>query len=162
MTDKFTIPAFEKVYTTKETAVRLKVSESFLAKKRVSGGGPKFIKVGRVVRYPETAINEYLSAQLRASTSDTGPASGTRDDAALTSQAEGAISLRRRHRVVCQAAIYSSNNRLSQYINIHNNDIRLTKIRNVLIRNRHLFTSNTILNYYIIHGSPSQSTTVNE
>jgi hypothetical protein len=71
VTDKITIPAFEKVHTPKETAVRLKVSESFLAKKRVTGGGPKFIKVGRVVRY--AAINECLSAQLRTSTSDLGP-----------------------------------------------------------------------------------------
>jgi hypothetical protein len=76
MTAKFTIPEFEKVHTPKETAVRLKVSESFLAKKRVTGGGPKFIKVGRLVRYPETAINEYLSAQLRNSTSDPGQAAG--------------------------------------------------------------------------------------
>lgn len=74
MTDNGTIPAFEKVHTPKETAARLKVSESFLAKKRVSGGGPKFTKVGRVVRYPESAINEYLAAQLRTSTSDTGTA----------------------------------------------------------------------------------------
>ncbi len=71
---KSSMPPFEKVYTTKETAVRLKVSESFLNKKRVSGGGPKFIKVGRAVRYPESAINEYLSGQLRTSTSDAGPA----------------------------------------------------------------------------------------
>ena len=82
MTVKFTIPPFEKVHTTKETAAQLKVSESFLAKKRVSGGGPKFIKVGRVVRYPESAINEYLSAQLRSSTSDAGTVSSKRDDAA--------------------------------------------------------------------------------
>jgi excisionase family DNA binding protein len=79
MTDKFTLPAFEKVLTPKETADRLKVSESFLAKKRVTGGGPKFIKVGRVVRYPETAINEYLSAQLRTSTSDAGAACRARE-----------------------------------------------------------------------------------
>jgi hypothetical protein len=73
MSQNFTIPAIEKVFTPKETAIRLKVSESFLAKKRVNGGGPKFIKVGRIVRYPESAINEYLSAQLRTSTSDSGP-----------------------------------------------------------------------------------------
>jgi hypothetical protein len=88
MTVKFAIPAFEKVYTTKETAVRLKVSESFMAKKRVTGGGPKFIKVGRVVRYPETAINEYLLAQLRASTSDTGPAPSKGGDEAQDIEAE--------------------------------------------------------------------------
>lgn len=82
MTDKFTIPAFEKIHTTKETAGRLKVSESFLAKKRVSGGGPRYIKMGRVVRYTETAISEYLSTRLRASTSDAGPTAGTRNDVA--------------------------------------------------------------------------------
>jgi hypothetical protein len=76
MVEKFTIPEFEQVYTPKETAIRLKVSESFLAKKRVTGGGPKFTKVGRVVRYPESAINEYLAAQLRSSTSDAGPVRG--------------------------------------------------------------------------------------
>jgi Helix-turn-helix domain len=90
MTDKFTIPAFEKVYTPKETAVRLKVSESFLAKKRVSGGGPKFSKVGRVVRYPETAINEYLSAQLRTSTSDAGPARRPTNDGSTSTQPDPA------------------------------------------------------------------------
>ena len=76
MAEKFTIPAFEQVYTPKETAIRLKVSESFLAKKRVTGGGPKFTKVGRVVRYPESAISEYLAAQLRSSTSDAGSVRG--------------------------------------------------------------------------------------
>jgi excisionase family DNA binding protein len=73
MADNFTIPAFEEVHTPKEAAARLKVSESFLAKKRVNGGGPKYTKVGRVVRYPESALHEYLSAQLRTSTSDLGP-----------------------------------------------------------------------------------------
>jgi predicted DNA-binding transcriptional regulator AlpA len=70
MTGNFTIPAFEKVNTPRETAARLKVSESFLAKKRVSGGGPRFIKIGRLVRYPESAISEYLASQVRTSTSD--------------------------------------------------------------------------------------------
>jgi predicted DNA-binding transcriptional regulator AlpA len=88
MTVKFTIPAFEKVHTPKETAVRLKVSESFLAKKRVSGGGPKFIKMGRVVRYPESAINEYLASQVRTSTSDAGPAPSERGDEAQNIEAE--------------------------------------------------------------------------
>jgi predicted DNA-binding transcriptional regulator AlpA len=89
MTVKFTIPAFEKVHTPRETAVRLKVSESFLAKKRVSGGGPKFIKIGRLVRYPESAINEYLASQVRRSTSDAGSAPGERADEAQNIEAEG-------------------------------------------------------------------------
>jgi predicted DNA-binding transcriptional regulator AlpA len=73
MSTNFIVPAFEKVHTPKETAVRLKVSESFLAKKRVSGGGPRFIKIGRLVRYPESGINEYLASRTRTSTSDPGP-----------------------------------------------------------------------------------------
>jgi hypothetical protein len=73
MSVKYTAPEFEKVHTPKETAVLLKVSESFLAKKRVTGEGPKFVKVGRIVRYPESAINDYLTARLRKSTSDPGP-----------------------------------------------------------------------------------------
>jgi hypothetical protein len=80
MTVKFAIPPFEKLHTPRETAIRLQVSESFLAKKRVSGGGPKYIKVGRVVRYPETGLSEYLSAQLRTSTSDAGSGGGRRGD----------------------------------------------------------------------------------
>jgi len=82
MTDNFTNPAFESVHTPKEAAARLKVSESFLAKKRVTGGGPKFTKLGRAVRYPESSIHEYLLAQLRTSTSDLGldaPGSEPRD-----------------------------------------------------------------------------------
>ena len=90
MTVKFTIPTFEKVYTTKETAARLRVSESFLAKKRVSGGGPRFIKAGRIVLYPEAAIREYLQAQLRNSTSDPGPVAAKGDEAAQNIEGEEA------------------------------------------------------------------------
>jgi excisionase family DNA binding protein len=80
MSGGFRFSPGERLYTPKETADRLKVSESFLAKKRLSGGGPKFIKVGRCVRYPETAINEYLRAQLRSSTSETEKSEDQEDE----------------------------------------------------------------------------------
>lgn len=37
---------------------------------RVHGRGPKFIKIGRLVRYDERALDEYLDGQTRTSTSD--------------------------------------------------------------------------------------------
>jgi len=40
----------------KEAAVLLKVSVSWLAKARVRGDGPPYIKVGRSIRYSEAAL----------------------------------------------------------------------------------------------------------
>jgi hypothetical protein len=40
----------------KETAGRLKVSTSWLAKARMRGDGPPFIKLGRAIRYSEAAL----------------------------------------------------------------------------------------------------------
>jgi hypothetical protein len=44
------------VLTPKEAAVRLKVSLSWLAKARMRGDGPPFIRVGRSIRYAEAAL----------------------------------------------------------------------------------------------------------
>jgi hypothetical protein len=43
------------VFTPEETANRLKVSLSWLAKARIRGDGPPFIKIGRAIRYSEAA-----------------------------------------------------------------------------------------------------------
>lgn len=53
-----------------EAAKRLKVSESFLAKKRVTGDGPRFLKIGRAVRYPLSGLLDYQKARTRHSTSE--------------------------------------------------------------------------------------------
>ena len=53
--------------TAKEAAVYLKASESFLAKARMRGDGPPFIKVGRSIRYTEAApaaVDEVAPAAL--------------------------------------------------------------------------------------------------
>ena len=60
----------DELYTPPEAAKRLKVSESFLAKKRVTGDGPRFIKIGRSVRYPQTSLLDYQRARTRHSTSE--------------------------------------------------------------------------------------------
>jgi hypothetical protein len=56
--------------TPKETAARLHVSNSWLAKARMRGDGPPFIKVGRSIRYSEAALLQWLRSQQRLSTSE--------------------------------------------------------------------------------------------
>jgi predicted DNA-binding transcriptional regulator AlpA len=54
----------------KEVAKLLNVSLSWLAKSRLSGTGPRFVKIGRAVRYPESAVREFIKAHMRSSTSE--------------------------------------------------------------------------------------------
>jgi predicted DNA-binding transcriptional regulator AlpA len=54
----------------KEVAELLSVSTSWLAKARLNGSGPPFIKLGRAVRYLESAVRGYIRAQTRTSTSE--------------------------------------------------------------------------------------------
>ena len=46
--------------------------EATLVTKRVRGGGPVFLKLGKSVRYTRRACFEYLAARQRKSTSDPG------------------------------------------------------------------------------------------
>jgi predicted DNA-binding transcriptional regulator AlpA len=54
----------------KEVAKLLSVSTSWLAKSRLNGSGPPFIKLGRAVRYLESAVRGYIRARTRTSTSE--------------------------------------------------------------------------------------------
>jgi predicted DNA-binding transcriptional regulator AlpA len=56
--------------TPKEAAQVLKVSESWLAKARMRGDGPPFIKIGRSIRYSEAALIQWMKSQQRLSTSE--------------------------------------------------------------------------------------------
>jgi predicted DNA-binding transcriptional regulator AlpA len=56
--------------TAKEAARLLKVSVSWLAKARMTGDGPAFIKVGRSVRYTDTALLQWMKSRQRLSTSE--------------------------------------------------------------------------------------------
>jgi predicted DNA-binding transcriptional regulator AlpA len=51
-------------------AKELRVSVSWLAKSRLRGDGPRYVKIGRSVRYPKSYIREYLWARTRSSTSE--------------------------------------------------------------------------------------------
>lgn len=58
------------VLTPKETAARLKVSPSWLAKARMRGDGPPYIRVGRSIRYAEPALGQWMKSRQRLSTSE--------------------------------------------------------------------------------------------
>jgi hypothetical protein len=55
--------------TPKEAAARLKMSTSFLAKKRLDGTGPRYVRVGHAIRYPEPWLLEWIKGRQRFSTS---------------------------------------------------------------------------------------------
>lgn len=60
--------------TPHETAGRLRVSESTLAKWRMTGDGPEFTKMGAKVRYPAPAVERFIANRTRRSTSQTAAA----------------------------------------------------------------------------------------
>ena len=53
-----------------EAARYLSTSISTLAKLRLNGGGPKFYKIGRAVRYSTKDLHEYMAQHKATSTSD--------------------------------------------------------------------------------------------
>ncbi len=56
--------------TPKEAAHFLRVSLSWLAKARMRGDGPPFIKIGRAIRYAEAALLQWMKSRQRLSTSE--------------------------------------------------------------------------------------------
>jgi excisionase family DNA binding protein len=56
--------------TPKEAARLLKVSLSWLAKARMRGDGPPYIRVGRSIRYTEAALLQWMKSRQRQSTSE--------------------------------------------------------------------------------------------
>ena len=60
----------ELLLTPADAARLLRVSLSWLAKARLTGDGPRFVKIGRSVRYPESFIREYIKIRTRSSTSE--------------------------------------------------------------------------------------------
>lgn len=58
------------VLTPKEAAHRLKLSTSWLAKARMRGDGPPYIRIGRSIRYSEATLMQWMKSQQRLSTSE--------------------------------------------------------------------------------------------
>jgi predicted DNA-binding transcriptional regulator AlpA len=64
------VSSLMKFLTAKEVAVLYRVSLSWLAKRRMSGDGPPFVKVGRAVRYTEAGLLQWAKSRQRLSTSE--------------------------------------------------------------------------------------------
>ena len=60
----------ERLLTAREAANFLRLSLSWLAKARMRGDGPAYVKLGRSVRYPESALVGWLKSRARLSTSE--------------------------------------------------------------------------------------------
>lgn len=60
------------VATPEETARFLRIGRSTLAKMRLSGKGPVYVKAGRSVTYRRDDVLTWLGEQTRRSTSDVG------------------------------------------------------------------------------------------
>jgi predicted DNA-binding transcriptional regulator AlpA len=56
--------------TPKEAAKLLKVSLSWLAKARMRGDGPPYIRIGRSIRYALAALIQWMKGRQRMSTSE--------------------------------------------------------------------------------------------
>ena len=61
----------ERLLTPKEAADLLRVSMSWLAKARMRGDGPPYIKLnGRSIRYTAAALLQWMKSRQRLSTSE--------------------------------------------------------------------------------------------
>lgn len=58
----------EKIMTTEEVADYLSVSPIFLAKAKITGRGPKFSKLGGVVRYRLSEIHRWMNEHQHSNT----------------------------------------------------------------------------------------------
>jgi predicted DNA-binding transcriptional regulator AlpA len=56
-------------YNVEQAAEYIGVSESFLNKARLTGDGPVFLKLGRLVAYDRTDLDAWLRSRRRTSTS---------------------------------------------------------------------------------------------
>jgi predicted DNA-binding transcriptional regulator AlpA len=65
--------ARETLLDTAAAAQRLGVSESFLAKARMNGTGPRYRKFGRAVRYAPADLDHWSIACSRSSTAERQP-----------------------------------------------------------------------------------------
>jgi excisionase family DNA binding protein len=59
-----------RLLTQSEAAKMLRLSERTLERLRLQGGGPKFVKANRSVRYREADLEAWIAARVVSSTSE--------------------------------------------------------------------------------------------
>jgi len=60
----------DHLLTTESAAAFLSVSKALLIKWRFYGGGPRFVKLGRAVRYRISDLEDFIASHSRISTSE--------------------------------------------------------------------------------------------
>jgi predicted DNA-binding transcriptional regulator AlpA len=60
----------ERLLTPREAADFLRLSSSWLAKARMRGDGPPFVKPGRSIRYRESELLRWIRSRTHLSTSE--------------------------------------------------------------------------------------------
>jgi predicted DNA-binding transcriptional regulator AlpA len=60
----------ERLLTARDAANLQRLSQSWLAKARMRGDGPPYVKLGRSIRYGEGALVEWMKSRQRLSTSE--------------------------------------------------------------------------------------------
>jgi hypothetical protein len=55
----------------RQAADYLSTSTSTLAKRRLNGGGPRFSRIGRAIRYAKSDLDAFMTANTVSSTSET-------------------------------------------------------------------------------------------
>jgi excisionase family DNA binding protein len=63
-------PEASRLHSEMEAATYLSVQQRTLQKWRQIGGGPRFVKLGRVVRYRKGDLDEFVAAGERRNTSE--------------------------------------------------------------------------------------------
>jgi predicted DNA-binding transcriptional regulator AlpA len=64
------LKGYDRLLTTKDAADLLRLSTSWLAKARMRGDGPPYVKLGGSVRYLESTLVQWMKVQQRLSTSE--------------------------------------------------------------------------------------------
>ncbi len=61
---------YREYMTPAEAAEYLRSSKSTLAKRRLTGGGPQYLRIGRAIRYARSDLDEWIASTARHSTSE--------------------------------------------------------------------------------------------
>ena len=60
----------DRLLTPRDAATVLRLSPSWLAKARMLGDGPPYVKLGRSIRYRHGALEQWMKSRVRLSTSE--------------------------------------------------------------------------------------------
>jgi excisionase family DNA binding protein len=60
----------QRLYTQAEAAELLCLSERTLERLRVAGTGPRFVRIGKSIRYQPSALEAYVASRVVSSTSE--------------------------------------------------------------------------------------------